>query len=170
MYLQRNKPQSSSTACPDKYPQKYFKDKSCKNCNNLFAPIAPSHMYCSQECADIGIQNAYLYRNYKITSTDYYKILLHQNKLCKLCGKEGFKMAEHHKLKLVVDHDHNTGRVRGLLCHNCNRALGLFKDSIEALNNAINYLKSATTIPNGSTLQANGGGSGEPLNKGDDIV
>jgi hypothetical protein len=170
MYLQRNKPQQKSTASPDKYPQKYFKDKTCKCCKKLFSPIAPSHMYCSQGCADIGVQDAYLYREYGITSKDYYKMHSDQSGLCKLCNKEGFTMAEHHKLKLVVDHDHNTGKVRGLLCHNCNRALGLFKESIDSLNNAIRYLESATTIPNGSTLQANGSGSGEPLNKGDDIV
>lgn len=56
-----------------------------------------------------------------------------------------------HKAKLALDHDHKTGAVRGLLCHNCNRALGLFQDSISNLENAIDYLKRATTIPEGST-------------------
>ena len=56
-------------------------------------------------------------------------------------------MAEHHKSKLVVDHCHATGKVRGLLCHNCNRALGLLKDKISVLKNAIQYLEGATTIP-----------------------
>lgn len=60
-------------------------------------------------------------------------------------------MLNHHKSKLVVDHCHDTGIVRGLLCHNCNRALGLFKDKIEVLKNAIKYLEGATTIPSGST-------------------
>ena len=45
------------------------------------------------------------------------------------------------------------GKVRGLLCHNCNRALGLLKDSTEYLENCINYLKRVTTIPKGSTLK-----------------
>ena len=54
---------------------------------------------------------------------------------------------------LVVDHDHKTGKVRGLLCHNCNRALGLLKDSTEYLENCISYLKRVTTIPKGSTLK-----------------
>jgi len=40
-----------------------------------------------------------------------------------------------------VDHNHETNEVRGLLCHHCNTALGLFKDSTETLTNAISYLK-----------------------------
>lgn len=46
-----------------------------------------------------------------------------------------------HTEQLVVDHDHSTGEVRDLLCHNCNRALGLLQDSIENTKAALNYLK-----------------------------
>lgn len=70
-----------------------------------------------------------------------------QNGKCQICQGDGFLMREDHQAKLMVDHCHTTGRVRGLLCHNCNRALGLFKDSPEALSRALEYLKGATTIP-----------------------
>jgi len=53
-------------------------------------------------------------------------------------------MRKHHKTKLVVDHCHSTGKIRGLLCHNCNRALGLMQDNVETLQNAIDYLKTDT--------------------------
>ena len=61
---------------------------------------------------------------------------------------------------LVVDHDHETGKVRGLVCHNCNRALGLLHDDVDNLRRAISYLERVTTIPKGSTAQADGAGSG----------
>ena len=68
-------------------------------------------------------------------------MLTRQNNLCAICKKEGFKINKNTALNLVVDHCHVTGVVRGLLCHNCNRALGLFKDNIESLNTAILYLE-----------------------------
>ena len=136
IYRNRNKPQSEMTASPSKYPQGYFKPKPCKECGSIFEPQAPSHLTCSQECADRLLVTRYLLRNYKITLADYDKMYLAQEGKCKICDGEGFLMAEHHKVRLVVDHCHSTGRVRGLLCHNCNRALGLLQDSVDSLQRA----------------------------------
>jgi hypothetical protein len=49
------------------------------------------------------------------------------------------------KTSLVVDHDHSTGKVRGLLCSLCNTSLGGFKDNIESLKKAIEYLETHLT-------------------------
>ena len=152
-YTMQNKPQSGMTATPSKYPQGKFKVKPCKTCGVSFEPNAPSHGYCSQECADEGLTNKYLQRTYGITVNTYKSMLKEQNSKCKCCGGEGWTMAKHHKVKLVVDHCHETGVVRGLLCHNCNRALGLFKDSLTTIKNAYQYLESVTTIPKGSRLK-----------------
>lgn len=46
------------------------------------------------------------------------------------------------------------------LCHNCNRALGLLGDNVDILLSSISYLERVTTIPKGSTPEANAGGSG----------
>lgn len=75
----------------------------------------------------------HLKERYNISIEEYNSILEKQNNLCAIC-----KLLS--KTKLNVDHCHNTGRIRGLLCGNCNRALGLFKDNIQYLYNAIEYL------------------------------
>lgn len=147
-YAVRNKPQAEYTASPEKYPQGRFKDKPCRRCGVTFAPKAPSHFYCGADCAVDGVTSAYLRRNYGISVDEYRAMLEHQKGRCALCDGEGFLMnPATHKVRLVVDHCHATGKVRGLLCHNCNRALGLFHDDTTALRKAIDYLEGATTIP-----------------------
>jgi hypothetical protein len=56
--------------------------------------------------------------------------------LCAICGHA--PIGSFH-----IDHDHVTGRVRGLLCRNCNLALGLFGDDVPALTRAVTYLVDA---------------------------
>jgi len=65
-----------------------------------------------------------------------------QDNKCYLCGSEGFLIGKNnHSEKLAVDHCHDTGKVRRLLCHNCNRALGLLKDNPDVLRKAANYVE-----------------------------
>lgn len=148
-----NKPQTEVTASPDKYPQGYFNPKSCRECGALYTPIAPSHLYCSDDCADIGHQRNWLRKKYDLTLEEYDEIFKEQKGLCAICNSEGFAIARNQRQMIVIDHCHSSGKVRGLLCHNCNRALGLFQDNVENLKNAIRYLEGATTIPQGSTLK-----------------
>lgn len=148
--IRSNWKQKDMTASPDKYPQGRFKDKPCRWCKNTFKPLAPSHLYCSDECKDKGLSDNYYRNQYGIGVNEVEQILERQNYVCAICEEVGFKMNEGVKLTLNLDHCHDTGYVRGLLCHNCNRALGLMKDDVTRLNRAINYLKGATTIPEGS--------------------
>lgn len=146
VYTKLNKPKSKQTAHPSKYPQGYFKPKACKKCSKIFTPKAPSECYCSDACKDEATIDHYLTREYGVTYADYVRMYAEQKGRCKICGGEGFKVKECHIIKLVLDHDHKTGKVRGLLCPSCNKALGLFKDNPEWLRNAQQYLKGATTI------------------------
>lgn len=124
-----------------------FKNKSCRNCKETFKPTAPAMLYCSESCEARGYTNAYLKRNYGVTLDWYEEKWNEQNGLCCICLRGGFLMdPKRHRTKLVVDHCHSTGKVRGLLCHNCNRALGLLKDDLESVNRVKVYLEGATTI------------------------
>lgn len=73
-------------------------------------------------------------RNYGIDVADYDRMLEEQGGGCYICGKKPEKRA------LDIDHDHKTGKVRGLLCSNHNRGIGLLEDDISLLAKAIQYL------------------------------
>lgn len=84
-----------------------------------------------------GSQRAkWLKHKYGITQADYDALLTAQNGLCAVCRKP--EVIKDRPLR--VDHDHKTGRVRGLLCHHCNVALGHFKDDPQLLRAAMEYL------------------------------
>ena len=70
-----------------------------------------------------------LKRKYNITDTQYNELLVRQNDSCAVCLKSETSKDKSQNIKpLSVDHDHITGKVRGLLCNNCNRGLGNFND------------------------------------------
>lgn len=68
-------------------------------------------------------------------------MLREQNYKCAICGQEISLFGSSQKLIAHVDHDHKTGKVRGLLCKECNTGLGKFRDNIEYLLSAVSYLK-----------------------------
>ena len=78
----------------------------------------------------------HLRRTYNISLEEYNQIFAEQNGKCAICGKHQSEI----KISLYVDHCHNTGRIRGLLCPSCNFGLGYFQDDIENLKCAILYL------------------------------
>lgn len=72
-----------------------------------------------------------------LTVERYEEMILEQNGCCAICGK--FRLPD--ERVLVVDHNHNTGKIRGLLCHPCNMGIGQLKDSVEILRKAALYLE-----------------------------
>ena len=80
-------------------------------------------------------KNNYLKKCYGITLEQYNEMLIKQNGVCAICCEKDPNFDN-----LAVDHDHKTNKVRGLLCHLCNRALGMFKDDGIRIKNAIIYL------------------------------
>jgi hypothetical protein len=72
---------------------------------------------------------------------NYERMWKEQGGKCAICGKDVTTVKTDGKYAASVDHDHDTGIVRGLLCGNCNHGLGKFKDNITTLINAIAYLQ-----------------------------
>lgn len=77
-----------------------------------------------------------LWHKFKMTIEDYDKMLEDQNGLCLICERH----YSNFKLRLAVDHNHSTGKVRGLLCGSCNSGMGKLQDDVDYLQSAINYL------------------------------
>lgn len=85
-----------------------------------------------------------LWRRYGLTLGDYHELLREQDLHCAICG-----IRFRPDVPPVVDHCHDQGHVRGLLCSNCNTGLGLFADSPDILQQAINYLTRGTEHDSG---------------------
>lgn len=82
-----------------------------------------------------------LRERYGLTLKQYDAMVTRQGGLCAICRKpNGKKFPDGTPQFLVVDHDHTTGVVRGLLCDLCNHGVGCFRDSPDILNAAIAYL------------------------------
>jgi hypothetical protein len=79
-------------------------------------------------------RKSYLKRTYGMTLEDYGHMLEAQGGVCAVCGRPPSEISLH------VDHDHDTGRIRGLLCFRCNNALGDLGDSEDRLNAAAAYV------------------------------
>ena len=79
-------------------------------------------------------------KTYNITIAQYDEMLLKQNDCCAICKRHKSEVTVKRKNHLCVDHNHSTGKIRGLLCDKCNRGIGLLCDDIDILKNAIEYL------------------------------
>ena len=128
---------------------------SCEYCEEIFTPQRPQQVYCSKDCyrgmASLR-KEAYDYENREEVSTrlwkrslkrkfginfeKYIEMLEAQNYRCAICGRHQEELSK----KMAVDHSHNNGHIRGLLCANCNAGIGNLRDSIDLLKKAQEYL------------------------------
>lgn len=119
-----------NTPLDDFFKSKKTKDgykTTCKVCEKAGQKTKYSSEY---------FKNKDLLRKYGISLDAYNTMLKKQGHKCKICG-----IHEKHCTKaLAVDHNHETGSVRALLCHHCNAGLGYYKENQEFLLNAVDYL------------------------------
>ena len=122
----------------DKGLDEFFKDKSrpdrhtmwCKKCRRVYNQEVKNRRTAFGR--NPGVKNAELKTRYGITLVEYTSMHEEQEGKCAICGS---------KAKLVVDHNHVTGVVRGLLCSACNRAIGHGNESPERFRSIADYLE-----------------------------
>lgn len=86
------------------------------------------------------LQKEAVCRSVGLAINDYEKMLIAQDNKCAICRCEETRVLKGKVMRLCIDHDHETGRIRGLLCHNCNSGLGKFGDNPDLLTLAVIYL------------------------------
>lgn len=125
--------------------------RNCNHCGEEFEALMikvrqGGGLYCGNKCYQAHRkENAkdpkYLNRihqkthKYGISESEYLGMFEEQNNSCAICE------TPFNDVRACVDHSHETGDVRGLLCDSCNKGLGMFKDNPELLAKAITYLK-----------------------------
>jgi len=122
------------------------KATQCKDCDNekrkKWRKDNPERNQESQ-------RNRNLLKRYGITLTEYEALFEAQGCKCGICGTpENYSghTGPRKEWSFSVDHCHTTGKIRGLLCNDCNRALGLFKDNKELLRSAIVWLDTQDVV------------------------
>jgi hypothetical protein len=136
------KPVNPMDDCPDCDGRKKTSAARCKPCRDRALVNEASPKWTG------GVRSSALRSRYSLTIDDYEEMHTAQGGVCALCTgrqtmvdrKTGAPRA------LAVDHDHQTGAVRGLLCGQCNVGLGMFKDNPDLLEKAAGYLRNSSRL------------------------
>ena len=115
--------------------------------------VSPVGISCGEarKIVSITLSNLIPEKSFGITEEDYEVILEQQRGVCAICGdgpNAHWVRSQKNKV-LAVDHDHKTGKIRGLLCAKCNAGLGAFLDNPKLLRKAVKYLKGRMGESNG---------------------
>lgn len=133
----------------EKSPSMFHTDKrkrdglrsACKECANS-AALSSYHSSPSQKESRKAAWMRYNCKKYGITVEEYIEMFNRQGHSCKICSDRIIPMGSGGRMLVAhIDHCHSSGKVRGLLCHACNVAIGKFKDSPDNLRRAAEYLE-----------------------------
>ena len=110
--------------------------RSCVRAKDMGRPRSNTQYAKDRRKIDVDYyRKSNLKRTYGITIDYFNHILRIQNGVCKICYGPPMGKGAYH-----VDHCHKTGKIRGLLCHKCNVALGMVGDNMDILRKLINYI------------------------------
>lgn len=120
--------------------QEYLRAKDRKyhqvrNKTDSYLTYKQNYYQDNKQKLGLCVKKSAIKRKYGIDWEQFMQMYEDQEGLCAICKKEPTK-----DQMLSIDHSHQTGKVRGLLCGPCNRALGLFKDNPETLQTAKEYV------------------------------
>ena len=151
------------------YGYALLRGSSCGSCSVKKPHVPPRSHKCGilssyakgcrcSLCREVNAKSAAKYRNtpkgkkiiknsnlkkYGITLDEYEIMSKVQNGLCAICKKPETKTNQYGKIRLSVDHCHESGKNRGLLCMNCNRALGLIGENLKTIHAMYEYIKNS---------------------------
>lgn len=120
--------------CKEEKPLNKFYKRSAGAVQYLATPEAIYEKTC-KECRKQHMRDNFRAYKYGLSEDQYKSKLEEQQGACAICQEESKEVALH------VDHDHITGNVRGLLCRECNLAIGHLKDSLSIVMRAFRYLE-----------------------------
>lgn len=143
-----------------------YKMKPCLRCGQLYLPTSSKHKWCPA-CHIAAVQEQKIInqehwnhvhpegtltsdnkRRYGLTPEQYHQFLVAQGGKCAICGKDNIRNGK--SIRMCVDHDHKTGKVRGLLCNRCNVEVGyieFFQNTPKKLTKLMDYLNPGTSSP-----------------------
>jgi len=114
------------------------KNYRCKSCDNS---ARLKHKLKNPEHTHRKTRNRNLLSRFGITIEEYEEMFKQQGSKCAICGTKENQLTGHNAgYSFSVDHCHDTGKVRGILCSNCNRGIGLLGDKASSVYKAFKYL------------------------------
>lgn len=137
-------------------PSAYKDRRYCRSCYSLYQQKQRARHIDKRRAADrerrpagmprsrpnpLGDRDYNLKRTHGISLELYEVMFAVRDGRCDICGEHEHRRRNGVVMSLCVDHDHKTGRRRGLLCNSCNRGLGLFADDPDRLRVAASYLE-----------------------------